>query len=230
MDRKRLFYRARLAPLSCGNSNRKVGKKQFISALFCITKFTLYTRSAKQSFLFPNKQFEQHYIFQIKKTSLQISLFRQFHLFLVALHLPESRCIAIYLIPFPERIEMIVDQNLLLGALSIVFGAFLAYYLFAKPNTAAAAQKPAKPEPRAFSRAEVAQHNKEGDFWLILRTRGSEQLRVYDLTTYADEHPGGDSIYRNAGGDGTEGFLGPQHPPTVHDLVPEYYIGWIEDE
>ncbi len=52
--------------------------------------------------------------------------------------------------------------------------------------------------------------------------------QVYDVTDYVDFHPGGDAILRNAGGDCTEGFYGPQHPPTTQDLLREYYIGPLE--
>uniref|UniRef100_A0A0E0QIF8 Cytochrome b5 heme-binding domain-containing protein n=2 Tax=Oryza TaxID=4527 RepID=A0A0E0QIF8_ORYRU len=31
---------------------------------------------------------------------------------------------------------------------------------------------------------------------------------VYDVTSYVEEHPGGDAILNNAGGDSTEGFFG----------------------
>ncbi|RLM61411.1 hypothetical protein C2845_PM14G10390 [Panicum miliaceum] len=31
---------------------------------------------------------------------------------------------------------------------------------------------------------------------------------VYDVTPYVEEHPGGDAILNNAGGDSTEGFFG----------------------
>lgn len=31
---------------------------------------------------------------------------------------------------------------------------------------------------------------------------------MYDVTSYVEEHPGGDEILNNAGGDSTEGFLG----------------------
>ncbi|CAI7793373.1 unnamed protein product, partial [Closterium sp. NIES-53] len=48
---------------------------------------------------------------------------------------------------------------------------------------------------------------------------------VYDLTSYVDEHPGGDSILNNAGGDATEGFYGPQHASRVFDQVEEFYVG-----
>ena len=47
-----------------------------------------------------------------------------------------------------------------------------------------------------------------------------------DLTEYADEHPGGaDALARNAGGDATTGFRGPQHPSRVFDIVDDYLIG-----
>lgn len=126
-----------------------------------------------------------------------------------------------------------MDQNLALVFISAIIGAVLAYILFARINSnkssKSASQPAPRPEPRAFSRAEVAKHNKEGDLWLILRAKGSDKLQVYDLSAYADQHPGGDAIYNNAGGDATQGFMGPQHPPSVHDLIPEYYIGWIEE-
>jgi hypothetical protein len=31
------------------------------------------------------------------------------------------------------------------------------------------------------------------------------------------------------GGDASEGFHGPQHPPTVHELVKDYCIGTLTD-
>lgn len=79
---------------------------------------------------------------------------------------------------------------------------------------------------RDYTPAEVAVHNKEGDFWLIIRDKENKP-EVYDLTEYADQHPGGDVIYNDAGKDATEGFNGPQHPPTVRDLLKEYHIGYV---
>lgn len=83
---------------------------------------------------------------------------------------------------------------------------------------------------RGYTRAEVAAHNKEGDCWLIVQLQGSQKPGVFDITEYADQHPGGDAIFAHAGGDATEGFYGPQHPPTVVDLITEYEIGWLADE
>ena len=47
------------------------------------------------------------------------------------------------------------------------------------------------------------------------------------MTPFVDEHPGGLTILSNAGGDATEGFYGPQHPPTVNDAVEQYHIGYL---
>jgi cytochrome b involved in lipid metabolism len=33
-------------------------------------------------------------------------------------------------------------------------------------------------------------------------------IKVYDVTSYVEEHPGGDAILNNAGDDSTEGFFG----------------------
>lgn len=82
-----------------------------------------------------------------------------------------------------------------------------------------------------WTREEVARHASADDLWLIIRDEGGRgRARVYDVTDYAEEHPGGMAIMFNAGGDATEGFHGPQHPPTVHELIKEYYIGTLEDE
>jgi len=80
-----------------------------------------------------------------------------------------------------------------------------------------------------WSREEVAQHSKAEDLWLIIQDKKTQEWRVYDMTDYVEEHPGGYAILNNAGGDATQGFHGPQHPPTVFDLLGDYYIGTLVD-
>lgn len=80
-----------------------------------------------------------------------------------------------------------------------------------------------------WTRAEVAAHDQRDDLWLIIRDKNSGEWRVYDMTDYVEEHPGGYAILNNAGGDATEGFHGPQHPPTVFDLLGDYYVGTLID-
>jgi hypothetical protein len=78
-----------------------------------------------------------------------------------------------------------------------------------------------------YTRAEVARHCTDDDLWLVIRDRGTGEDRVYDVTDYVDEHPGGMAIADHAGGDATEGFHGPQHPPTVFELLETYRVGAI---
>ena len=74
----------------------------------------------------------------------------------------------------------------------------------------------------SYTAADVAKHKTQDDLWLII------DGNVYDVTEYVDEHPGGvASIMKNAGGDATKGFHGPQHPSRVMDIVDEYKIGTL---
>lgn len=52
--------------------------------------------------------------------------------------------------------------------------------------------------------------------------------QVYDVTPYLEQHPGGDAMLRNAGGDSTEGMHGPQHPPQAMEILEQHYIGLLE--
>lgn len=81
-----------------------------------------------------------------------------------------------------------------------------------------AAGKPSK-VMKDYTKEEVAQHKSPEDCWIIL------DGKVYDVTSYVEEHPGGDSILWNAGGDSTTGFHGPQHPVRVFDIVDDFCIG-----
>jgi hypothetical protein len=103
-----------------------------------------------------------------------------------------------------------------------VFGSHVATHVgAAKPKRALVIGR--------WTRAEVAAHASATDLWLIIRDKRSQEWRVYDMTDYVEEHPGGYAILKNAGGDATEGFHGPQHPPTVFDLLGDYYIGTLVD-
>ncbi|XP_008798668.1 cytochrome B5-like protein isoform X1 [Phoenix dactylifera] len=72
---------------------------------------------------------------------------------------------------------------------------------------------------KTYTQKEVSLHNKRDDCWIIVKGK------VYDVTPYVEEHPGGDAILNNAGGDSTEGFYGPQHATRVFDMVDEFYVG-----
>lgn len=125
--------------------------------------------------------------------------------------------------------SILQDPTLLASTAILAFLILLTLTFFRRPSNDTKQSPPKPREMRGYTRAEVAQHNKEGDCWLIIKNRGSDRLKVYDISEYADMHPGGSAIFTHAGGDATEGFHGPQHPPTVFDVVDEYCIGWLED-
>ena len=51
---------------------------------------------------------------------------------------------------------------------------------------------------RIISREEIAKHTKYDDCWIILGEKGSE--KVYDVTTYMDDHPGGSEKFLSVAG------------------------------
>nr|XP_043621552.1 cytochrome B5-like protein [Erigeron canadensis] len=75
---------------------------------------------------------------------------------------------------------------------------------------------------KAYNKAEISLHNKRTDCWIIIKEK------VYDVTPYVEEHPGGDAILSHAGDDSTEGFFGPQHATRVFDMIDDFYIGELE--
>ncbi|XP_074269145.1 cytochrome B5-like protein [Silene latifolia] len=82
--------------------------------------------------------------------------------------------------------------------------------------------KSAVKAPQKYTATEVSSHNKRTDCWVIIKDK------VYDVTSYVEEHPGGDAILTNAGGDSTEGFYGPQHGTRVFDIIDDFCIGELE--
>ncbi|XP_074350969.1 cytochrome B5-like protein isoform X2 [Apium graveolens] len=73
--------------------------------------------------------------------------------------------------------------------------------------------------PKAYTKAEVSLHDKRTDCWIIIKQK------IYDVTSYVEEHPGGDAILAHAGDDSTEGFYGPQHATRVFDMIEDFYVG-----
>jgi cytochrome b involved in lipid metabolism len=110
------------------------------------------------------------------------------------------------------------------GILGAIVVAFLLF-LFFRPASPPVNTK--KREHGFFTRAQVAQHARRDDLWIILTQNGVS--KVYDVTAYVDEHPGGDAILTNAGDDSSDEFFGPQHPPRVHDMIEDFCIGTLLD-
>ncbi|KAH8594950.1 FMN-dependent dehydrogenase-domain-containing protein [Bisporella sp. PMI_857] len=71
---------------------------------------------------------------------------------------------------------------------------------------------------------EVAKHQTRQSCWVVI------QGKIYDLTSFIDEHPGGaQSILRFAGKDGTEEYEGFHPAGTIEKtLSPEHHLGFVD--
>uniref|UniRef100_A0AAA9SY44 Cytochrome b5 n=3 Tax=Bos TaxID=9903 RepID=A0AAA9SY44_BOVIN len=67
---------------------------------------------------------------------------------------------------------------------------------------------------------EVAKRNSPKDIWLVIHGR------VYDVSRFLDEHPGGEEVLmEQAGGDATESFEDVGHSSDAREMLKQYYIG-----
>ncbi|XP_077248467.1 cytochrome b5-like [Tasmannia lanceolata] len=70
---------------------------------------------------------------------------------------------------------------------------------------------------------EVAKHNKTKDCWIIISGK------VYDVTPFMDEHPGGDEVLLAVTGkDATDDFEDVGHSTSAREMMADYCIGEIE--
>lgn len=72
---------------------------------------------------------------------------------------------------------------------------------------------------------EVSKHNKTKDCWLII------EGKVYDVTPFMEDHPGGDEVLLAATGkDATTDFKDVGHSEDAIELMNKYYIGEVDIE
>ncbi|XP_042336593.1 cytochrome b5 type B isoform X1 [Sceloporus undulatus] len=82
-------------------------------------------------------------------------------------------------------------------------------------------------EPQAqggpfFTLAEVAKRNTSKETWLVIHGR------VYDVTRFLDEHPGGEEVLlEQAGRDATESFDDVGHSMDAKEMLKQYLIGEV---
>ncbi|XP_077057906.1 cytochrome b5 type B [Siphateles boraxobius] len=71
-----------------------------------------------------------------------------------------------------------------------------------------------------YTTEEVQAHNMIKDTWLIIHDK------VYDITSFMEEHPGGEEVLlEQAGSDATESFEDVGHSTDAREMLRQYYIG-----
>ncbi|KAL0737873.1 hypothetical protein Bca4012_014083 [Brassica carinata] len=76
---------------------------------------------------------------------------------------------------------------------------------------------------KVFTLAEVSQHTSAKDCWIVI------DGKVYDVTKFLDDHPGGDEvILTSTGKDATDDFEDVGHSSTAKAMLDEYYVGDID--
>eukprot|EP00271_Cylindrocystis_brebissonii_P008547 TRINITY_DN22928_c0_g1_i1.p1 TRINITY_DN22928_c0_g1~~TRINITY_DN22928_c0_g1_i1.p1 ORF type:complete len:451 (-),score=73.08 TRINITY_DN22928_c0_g1_i1:1145-2497(-) len=77
---------------------------------------------------------------------------------------------------------------------------------------------------KEFRLSEVAEHSVPGDCWVIVKNK------VYDVSTFAKTHPGGDVIYTYGGRDATDVFS-VFHSVETWSRLKQFYVGeYIQEE
>ena len=114
--------------------------------------------------------------------------------------------------------DKIKDPQVALGLVLIV----VALYFMFGADTRESREEDDAGQKGPFTAEDVAKRNgKDGaEAWIIV------EGKVYNITKYIDEHPGGiKAISVWAGKDASKPFRGPQHGAQVDDVIAIFYIG-----
>ncbi|KAG2218549.1 hypothetical protein INT45_006310, partial [Circinella minor] len=70
---------------------------------------------------------------------------------------------------------------------------------------------------------EISKHNKRNDLYVVVHNK------VYDITAFLNEHPGGEDVLMDEGGrDATEAFEDIGHSDDARELLEKYYVGDLD--
>ncbi|CAI9785303.1 unnamed protein product [Fraxinus pennsylvanica] len=76
---------------------------------------------------------------------------------------------------------------------------------------------------KLYSMEEASQHNTQEDCWVVI------DGKVYDVSSYLDEHPGGDDVLlRATGKDATDEFEDAGHSKSARELMESFCIGELD--
>ncbi|XP_061599310.1 cytochrome b5 [Cololabis saira] len=73
-----------------------------------------------------------------------------------------------------------------------------------------------------YTLEDIRLHNMSTDTWLIIHDK------VYDITGFLEEHPGGEEVLlEQAGSDATESFEDVGHSTDAREMLEQYYVGEV---
>ncbi|KAJ4710725.1 cytochrome b5 [Melia azedarach] len=76
---------------------------------------------------------------------------------------------------------------------------------------------------KLYTMQEASQHNSKDDCWIVIDNK------VYDVSSYLDEHPGGDDVVLAATGkDATDEFEDAGHSNDARELLKSFCIGELD--
>nr|AAT84461.1 cytochrome b5 isoform Cb5-D [Vernicia fordii] len=76
---------------------------------------------------------------------------------------------------------------------------------------------------KLFTMQEAAQHNTKEDCWIVI------DGKVYDVSSYLDEHPGGDDVILSTiGKDATDDFEDAGHSKSAREQLESFFIGELD--
>lgn len=76
-----------------------------------------------------------------------------------------------------------------------------------------------------FTLEEIRTHNLSKDTWLIIHDK------VYDITSFLEEHPGGEEVlFEQAGADATESFEDVGHSTDAREMLDQYFLGELHKD
>ncbi|XP_065044847.1 uncharacterized protein LOC135676985 [Musa acuminata AAA Group] len=77
---------------------------------------------------------------------------------------------------------------------------------------------------QTYSPSEISLHTTKKDCWLSIHGK------VYDVTTFLEDHPGGEDVilHASASGDATQAFDDVGHSSTAASMMESYVIGTVE--
>eukprot|EP00934_Nitzschia_sp_Nitz4_P008380 Nitzschia sp. Nitz4//scaffold137_size62074//20954//21500//NITZ4_006411-RA/size62074-snap-gene-0.24-mRNA-1//-1//CDS//3329535688//8370//frame0 len=81
-------------------------------------------------------------------------------------------------------------------------------------------------ELKEYTAEEVAKHTKENDCWLVIGNQSTGGPKVYDVSKYLDDHPGGAEVILDVAGQNADEFFEDiGHSKEARTELTKYLVG-----